>query len=628
MAIAGAARVFWVLATIHCVAAEIHVPNDIQNSIYNYLEEINNTLGKFQNTLLTDLTVLDFTGSAATKPRFWSHHQPTTWYTNSSKVRYPLGNTTIGRVLPSKHYNVHRNSYLLRVTSSTFKEIAQFISKVNSYGYPHRDYFTFVGNSDIVKQALELEACRSIKYKLELNGKAIFGPENTSASQALKKINLNGRKFRVLGPHLPLYLTLHKNGTISGGTHYMVLTTIANKYNFSVDIDPTARGTGIKLKNGTWTGTTGGVYYRKYDIGLLVSSNLARFAVIDIAFIQRDAVQFITKCPEVRTHFASLFFPFQPAVWAFFLLSFFATAAMGYLLLQRSSSRDKGYYAVFIPYQIALDQGFQISLPKGMTFISTIWMFSMVVITTSYRSDLIRYFSFPSLAEVPEDVYDLDRMKHYTINLHYTGGTAFQYLEGATNGVVKRIRQRIQLQPDAEKCLLSAVNEADTVCISWDMLSRPHIAKNLTVLGGSAPCIITSRPIVAFPGGFAFQKNSIYTEAFAFATGWMAGSGLAEKWNSDVAQNYTEIGKEWIKSQRHGSESHEAQKPTESPTTQKGFLKLQHVAVIFVVMAGSEWLALMVCLWEVGWAKRCHGLNETLASIRRVFLPGTQISAA
>ena len=229
MANAGTVRIFWVLTIIHYVAMEMPVPNNIQNSFDIFVDGISSTLRRFQNVLVTDVTVLDFTSSSITKSRFCSHHQPITRYTDSSKVRFPLENTTLGRALPSKHYSVHRNLYLLNVTASTFKKIAQFIYKVNSYGYPHRDYFIFVGHSDLVEQIFELEASRSVKYKLGFNGEALYGPENTSAPQALEKVNINGRKFKVQGPNIPLCLTLYKNGSISGGTHYMVLTTIAKK---------------------------------------------------------------------------------------------------------------------------------------------------------------------------------------------------------------------------------------------------------------------------------------------------------------------------------------------------------------------------------------------------------------
>ena len=100
---------------------------------------------------------------------------------------------------------------------------------------------------------------------------------------------------------------------------------------------------------------------------------------------------------------------------------------------------------------------------------------------------------------------------------------------------------------------------------------------------------------MAFPVGFAFQKNSIYTEAFAYVLGWMAGSGLAEKWNSDVSQNYTRIGKEWIKSQRAGCKN-EAPKSIDSHAKRTGFLKLQNVSVIFVVMVTIEFFALMAAI--------------------------------
>ena len=131
----------------------------------------------------------------------------------------------------------------------------------------------------------------------------------------------------------------------------MVLMTLADRYNFSVDVDLTARGTGMLLKNGTWTGTTGGVHYRRYDIGLLVSLSLAGYHAIDMVFVQRDAVQFITKHPQVHTHFSNLSFPLQPPVRAWFLISFLVTAIMVYLLLRRGTKSNKSFYAVFIPYQ-------------------------------------------------------------------------------------------------------------------------------------------------------------------------------------------------------------------------------------------------------------------------------------
>ena len=157
-------------------------------------------------------------------------------------------------------------------------------------------------------------------------------------------------------------------------------------------------------------------------------------------------------------------------------------------------------------------------------------------------------------------------MKQYTIYLHYTEGAAFQYFDKALRGAIKRLRQRIRLQADLETCLLSAAVERRTACISWGIVARPRIAKNLTSLCGFSFCLVRSQPIVAAPTGFAFPKNLIYTEAFAVVLGWMVGSGLVEKWNSDVSHKYSKIGREWTKSRTNGSQQNELLKSIELTT--------------------------------------------------------------
>ncbi|CAG7638499.1 unnamed protein product, partial [Allacma fusca] len=108
-------------------------------------------------------------------------------------------------------------------------------------------------------------------------------------------------------------------------------------------------------------------------------------------------------------------------------------------------------------------------------------MLAMVVLTNCYRTDLIKYFSFPDYEKVPEDFHELDGMKDYTVIFNFVGGTSFQYFNGATNGVVQRIRERFVHEPSSPTCIVTGVIVSKTVCVSWANLIGPVISKNLSL---------------------------------------------------------------------------------------------------------------------------------------------------
>ncbi|CAG7816083.1 unnamed protein product, partial [Allacma fusca] len=88
-----------------------------------------------------------------------------------------------------------------------------------------------------------------------------------------------------------------------------------------------------------------------------------------------------------------------------------------------------------------------------------------------------------------------------------------------------------------------------TGCISWETPMKTRIAGNLSLPGGSKPLVYMSKPLVSFYTGFALQKNSILSDDFSRLVGILRDVGLVTKWDDDVYNNASILGKEWIKGQ-------------------------------------------------------------------------------
>ena len=485
-------------------------------------------------------------------------------YRSPSDVKFDLDpDPEFRSKLAQNRYLGHYVVQVLHTHTENVESLLKLSAKTVLFGASHRDRFIFFGKFMPLTILFSAAVLKDLKFKIAVNvdsARYLREPKvfDGSAYHVLEKlpyienrdVNLRGRNLKVAAAPIPPYITFDPLGSINGGAHYLMLEHYGEKYNYSMKLDTeTVKGTGI-FRNGLWNGMTGAVYYRVADLSIMMGGTVERYGVIDFISFQDDVVFFITRPPNARIKWQAIVYPYRPSAWLAIALSYIAVTITLYLKLWVKKTPKRNFYAIFIPYQILLDQGFEISIPGRIKRLTALWMFFVIVISTGYRSDLVSYFSFPAPESIPRDFEALDRRADYKVLFNYHAGTAFQYFDSAQYGAMQRIRQRFELQPDTAACGISAALEPHTVCICWGLVIRPIISGNLSLPGAFKPMIVFGKPAVTFPIGFAFPKNSIYTDTFERLTGFHRDAGLVQKWNQDVYTNYSVAGKGWMKTQR------------------------------------------------------------------------------
>ncbi|CAG7731214.1 unnamed protein product [Allacma fusca] len=466
--------------------------------------------------------------------------------------------------LQKKHYLAHQSLQIFQVTYQNSASLLKFLETLVYLGEPHRDRFVFFGEDKVLLEFLHSEIMFQLKYKFGIfkTGSVLKDPDVYKGGKMVissdpprfhsKWVNMSGRRLTISAYPNPPYIYIDKKGEFAGGAHYNILYFMGLKYNYTMDVDHvTPEGTGY-YKNGMWNGMTGDTYYRRSDVGLFMGITADRYGLIDTVFLQPDVVYFMTRQPEAHDKWQAMFFPYTPVTWLAIFIAYFAFSATLYFLLSIGKVENKGYHTAFIPYQISLGQGFDIELPTQVKFITAIFMFFMIVSNTGYQSDLVSWLAFPELEVIPRDFPSLDKRKEYKVVFNFHAGTSYHYFNNAKSGVIKNVRKRFILEHEINMCVIWAAMEKSTVCISWGLLMPRAIGSNLTLPGAFKPMVVLSEPAVTFPIGFAFPRNSIFTDTFEVIAKYLRDSGLIRKWNLDVYAKYTSEGKSWMKSQRDG----------------------------------------------------------------------------
>ncbi|CAG7821348.1 unnamed protein product [Allacma fusca] len=346
----------------------------------------------------------------------------------------------------------------------------------------------------------------------------------------------------------------HLIKTSSGfdGGNFQVLLAVTKKLNYSFEIDASNIGTG-SYRNGTWTGMTGSVYYKKADLCILNSASLERHDILDFVYIASDHIEFGTRLPSIYIKWQTVVYPFTTELWGLLGCCFVGTAILLHLELHLRSEFNNYYCTnsgLLITYKIMMDQSSELKgFSEKFKIFLGLWMLCYLVIGSAYKSDLVSFFSTQAEEEVPEDFDQLDLHQEYSIVFNYLGGTSYNYFNKSRDGVATHILPRvISFERDPGKCILEAVLNSKTVCISFHTPLKTVIARNVSLPGIAESIVLISRPIRSFSTGFAFQKKSVLTDDFAGLVGRLRDAGMPGKWRENIYAYFMHRGKLWIKS--------------------------------------------------------------------------------
>jgi len=316
------------------------------------------------------------------------------------------------------------------------------------------------------------------------------------------------------------------------GPIYNLIDHSSRKFNYSYKIQVAEEGFGIKLQNGTWTGTIGALM--KGDANVIIAARtLERNKIMDFtipyAYIR---LFFWTRRNYNKNN--SLLGSYQSSTWILVLLAFSLITLLFYLNYKRVYRFQRVLVMVFA---LALEEAVPIPriLWDKIRFTTWIWLTFVLVISTGYKSQLIASLTRPgSLGYVPETFAELASRPEYKINFHHLNGAALSFFSNNSLPVVVALRRRLVVKPVLD-CLTEAFCIERTACLTWDFMASSFMASNLGLSPNSDREMFYRTPEALYWAtiSIVFKRGSKWVRPFNFILYSYTETGLISKWIRD-----------------------------------------------------------------------------------------------
>lgn len=344
--------------------------------------------------------------------------------------------------------------------------------------------------------------------------------------------NLRGRTLNVVLVNIPPHSVRLKNSGKFAGAQYELVTEIATRTNFTVNVydNMTKPGFGTYI-NGSWTGIVGELISGRADLTPALGPTLQRFPFISLSTIAYVMPLTLSlKTPNRSRHWNALIKPLTPIVWMLTLLSYLAITLFFLMNLEtplRNYHQTSRVFLLF--YNLLLGQSGTIPNYIRSRGLLLTWIYFSYVIGTAYNSNLVSFLTFLEKEKVPTSFEELYKSPYYHVVAHDVRGMEHELLQNSTSPVIKGIVKRMAWTRDIKSCLNFAA-QSKKVCVVWLFVFQTAIAK-LSATNPDLNSLMTTKDSggVVY-GGVGFKKGSIYQETFNRFVG-MAGNGhLVDLW--------------------------------------------------------------------------------------------------
>lgn len=318
-----------------------------------------------------------------------------------------------------------------------------------------------------------------------------------------------------------------KRWTFTRGIFKFAWDHLADKFNLTAEYFPSPTlGTGRKLPNGTWTGTTGDLISGTADICAANAEIYQRFNVIDYTVpVQYIWITFTTGVPQPFYTWQSIYHPLEPEVWLFTLLNLVIVYFTFCFLTQRTRPNFIGTFM----FTTFMEQGNQeLGTRTPVRTFAAFWLIFQIVITTAYRSKLVSLMTFPVMLEPPETFQKLaDGIPNpYNGTLQYNRGALYQIFRTSTSSAFRKIFEHARLEESDSRCYLDVIGNPGTACIAWNLEYDYITYKNLS--RGQVKVAPETSTFISL--AFALPKGSIFGPDFDGTLRLATDMGLLRKW--------------------------------------------------------------------------------------------------
>ena len=376
-----------------------------------------------------------------------------------------------------------------------------------------------------------------------------------------KKIQLRGRHIKVTAFLLEPYVIM-KDGIPVGGYFYQLLANSANYYNFTYDLElPAFKGT-VQLPNGTFLGPMGDVISGRKDLVLGSAQTLERIKYLDFpTYADFGEIGFVTSHPQRVLRSDAILLIFPPSVWLLLSFSCCMNLCIFYMFTrwQRTVGNDvrsrhvisaawwPAFIAILCPI---LEQGSRANPPtSARRFVLFLWLFSSITLVAFYKTDLIAYLTLPEMELIPSTFKELSENPSYNIQFMFLNAAGTVFFNRTRNPEYVKLRERFIWQKDKLKCLESAAFQPKTICIAFDMITIPVVARNMTLRRDFDPYTHSKDAAFSVVTNMGFNKGSKFVGSFNQIVGFLRDTGNIWKWKNDAYDIRRTEGSLWLNSE-------------------------------------------------------------------------------
>lgn len=108
------------------------------------------------------------------------------------------------------------------------------------------------------------------------------------------------------------------------------------------------------------------------------------------------------------------------------------------------------------------------------------------------------------------------------------------------------IRNRMSNEGSTERCVTAAFLDKHSACIGWYPYFKQTASATFTLFSGQEPLIYTKQAAHFNSLSMAFQKDSIFVDAFTPITAALYETGVYGRWEDEVNKYYKEIGRQKV----------------------------------------------------------------------------------
>ncbi|XP_063875823.1 ionotropic receptor 21a-like [Scylla paramamosain] len=314
------------------------------------------------------------------------------------------------------------------------------------------------------------------------------------------------------------------------GRDYIILETIAQKLNFSINVLPYGEWDEVMMRLEVRTALMS-------PIKLAILPNLLKKYDFSF-FIEPATLGFSMGKPTLKPNWQSLYYPLQTEVWGSILAA--VLLVFGALLLMVKHSGDSEKYQVWpVVKQVVgtlLDETISGKLPQrnSTRVVLTAWMIFSFIVGTVYRSNLTACLTvpkYPPRAETLKQLVESEAivttppdMVDFVNNFKNSGSKLF-----------KTVADRTKFVPSFEIGMREAIDSKKAYL--YERLNmKLLIAEHFTGKGGSTPLYVARQNILPGYCGWPLAPNTPFKTNLNEHILAFHEAGLIQRWTTEVLE--------------------------------------------------------------------------------------------